>query len=314
MRFDAYATEPHYFRAIAPILAALPAENRGQFFSINFEYAPDGWEASRGSPNTSNPVIVAGYRDLQMCGGRPAIMVAHGAGQTYQDIGDHPSYAGGRSHESVVLFISPSKQAAGKWAAKYPEAKSVAVGCPALDQHFANPVRGEQIAVSFGWGPASCPEMRTGADFFMPGVAELSKQHKIIGTGHPRIIDPLIPLYQNLGIEVVRDPDEVLRRASLVVADNTSLAWEAASLGIPLVWLNIPEARRDVEHGMRWWKYASSGIQCNLLSQMPDAVEAALADPKRQQTLRAKAVKAIYEFTDGRSAKRAVDAILGLAA
>ncbi|MGI8425597.1 MAG: hypothetical protein ACR2M4_03170 [Actinomycetota bacterium] len=313
MRFDAYATEPHYFRAIAPILDALPAENRGQFFSFNFEYTPDAWAVSRGAPNTSNPVIVAGYRDLQMCGGRPAIMVAHGAGQTYLDIGDHPSYAGGRSHENVILFISPGKAAASKWAAKYPQAKSIAVGCPAMDHHFQSRARGNEIAVTFGWGPGGCPEMRSGAEFFMPGVAELSKRHEIIGTGHPRIIDPLAPLYRNLGIEVVRDPDEVLRRASLVVADNTSLAWEAASLGIPLVWLNIPEARRDVEHGMRWWKYANSGIQCDEPRDILSAVESALADPVHQRNRRERAVKAVYQYTDGRSTKRTVDAILSLA-
>ena len=82
---------------------------------------------------------------------------------------------------------------------------------------------------------------------------------EVIGTWHPR--DTLgHKVWKNLGIEATSDPDEVLRKATLLIADNTSLLYEAAHVGIPSIVLNAPWYRKDVEHGLRFWDHVPGAM------------------------------------------------------
>ena len=58
----------------------------------------------------------------------------------------------------------------------------------------------------------------------------------------------------------MRDFDEVMERSTLYICDNSSTLYEFASTGRPVVVLNAPWFRRDIEHGLRFWEHADVGV------------------------------------------------------
>jgi glycosyltransferase involved in cell wall biosynthesis len=131
----------------------------------------------------------------------------------------------------------------------------------------------------------------------------------VVGTFHPRWGDALLEPYRNAGIKVEPRFEEVMKRASVFITDNSSAGWEAMALGIPVVWLNAPWYRRDVEHGLRFWEFANAGIEVDEPAALVAGVELALEDPVPVQRRRREAVKAIYGSLDGKAAHRAARAI-----
>ena len=92
-------------------------------------------------------------------------------------------------------------------------------------------------------------------------LAALAERWTVLGHGHPRILDQLMPVYEELGIEPAYTFEEVLDRASVYCCDNSSTLFEFASLDRPVVVLNPPWYRREVEHGLRFWEAATVGVQ-----------------------------------------------------
>jgi glycosyltransferase involved in cell wall biosynthesis len=107
------------------------------------------------------------------------------------------------------------------------------------------------------------------------------------------------------------DVDKVLSEADVVVADNTSLLYEAAALNIPTVCLNIPSYRREVEHSGRFWSNPP-GPQVDHPSELADAIVCALTDPPAHRAIRARAVAWAYGVrgNDGHASERAATAIM----
>jgi hypothetical protein len=202
-------------------------------------------------------ILVGGYDNIALCGGRRVVYVEHGAGQTYSRLRSRsrPHYPGGPHPPNVIGYICPNRHVAALW-----DRPTVVVGCPALEGLQRNPMA---VVFTFHWdAPTVCPEARSARPHYLDHLHEMVQWVRDTGLGglhplghwHPRDRQAET-LWRRLGVECEPDPDRALERARLVVADNTSFAYEAALLGIANVALNAPWYRRDVEHGLRFWKH-----------------------------------------------------------
>lgn len=322
---DAYWSLRHYADHIRPVFDALPPAIRGT------AYTPETLRHR----DHSRPVIVASYRDAEAVAPSPYVLVEHGAGQTYEADGRsrrNPSYSGGDGHERCLLFLCPSERVAERWRARY-DAPAAVVGSPRLDRwgqgastarccatpaaepgssRHPAPAPVPIVAVTFHADLAVCPETRTAwhyYDAFLPRLCA-DPRWRVVGHGHPRLWPTIRRRWQQLGVAHSPDPDEVLAQADVLVMDNTTLGYDAAALGIPVVCLNIPAYRRDVEHGLRFWS-APPGVQVDHPAELPDAIMRALADPPALRAIRERAALAAYDgLVDGKASERAAAAIL----
>jgi hypothetical protein len=296
MELVIYSRQPHYDDHLRPIAHAL------------------GVPISRTLTPGPEPVLVAGYGDVLAARKvkRQAILLNHGAGQTYNV--DHPSYSGGGHRRDVLLFLEPGPHAAEATVRSMPNANVVQVGCAKLDElhrtrrrrHNATPV----VAVSFHWRCNVVPETDTALDHYRDALADLvaGDEWTVIGHGHPNIQHELEPIWNELGVEFVPRLADVIDRADILVADNTSALYEWASLDRPVVCLNAPHYRRDEHHGMRFWD-AVPGIQCDSPGDLVAAVKKAFVDPVEARVARQHAVSRAYVACDGKATERAVAAI-----
>lgn len=322
MILDAFCSSLVYLAHLAPIWAALPHAHvtPGDFWTTNPEVEEAAWahgiEARLvNAPGGTGPIMVASWVDLRAAPHRPVIFVEHGAGQTYRDM-PHPSYAGGGGRERVCLFICPSKRVVALNRATYPQTPAVAVGCPALDRWHAGAETSVPmaVAISFHWPCSVAPEAGSAFDFYARALSELAGTFdEVIGHAHPRIFAELAPRYEASGIEPVASFGEVLRRAAVYAVDNSSTLYEFASLARPVVVLNAPWFRRDVEHGLRFWEMADVGVQVDEPGDLVDGVKLALADPPVIRMRRDEITSAVYAACDGHAADRAARAIAELA-
>jgi hypothetical protein len=289
---DFLASAPHYRDHLAPI-----AEEIG------------GTWVSRIEANAGTGLlVVASARDLRTTK-RPAIFVEHGSGQTYRGV-RLAAYPGGDHRERVKLFICPSPRVAAANRARYVDAKTIVVGCAKLDRFAGFKPSGTEVAIGFHWPCRVVPETYSAFSFYSEALSGLvSHFGSVVGTFHPRWGDALLEPYRNAGIKVEPRFEEVMKRASVFITDNSSAGWEAMALGIPVVWLNAPWYRRDVEHGLRFWEFANAGIEVDEPAALVAGVELALEDPVPVQRRRREAVKAIYGSLDGKAAHRAARAI-----
>lgn len=327
---DVYASFPHYADHLLPIWRVLDARH----WPISGPYTLRGdqnWGTPRPDPRiaTTAPVasLVAGWVDALIYApeGRPLVYLEHGAGQTYAghpEAACHDSYSGGSGLQNVRLFLVPNETVAARRRELYPGTAIAVVGCPKLDRWHVPDMRIERArldlppAVAFTWH-FDAGDVAPEATWAWPHyrielghvVHELQRQGlRVIGHAHPRAQRFVRELCIAVGLEWCDHLDDVFAEASVLVGDNTSALYEFASLGRPVVCMNAPWYRRDVEHGLRFWSHVP-GLQVDGPGELVDVVLEALADPAHAVEMRRAAVAEVYAFTDGRCAERAADAI-----
>lgn len=331
-RIDFLASERHNFSHLLPIWEQLPPDARGTFYIATHLDAEetftgrdlvdtiavfDAIDALVRALNSGSRLLVTAtfYDKFLQHVQRPMVFVAHGGGQTYQGQPLHLF-----TRKNYVLDIVPNEHMARVFAERYPATEKRVVGSPKLDPWHTGFTRPKNpapiVALSFHFDRKTVPETRSAWPHFASVLPQLAAETrwKILGHGHPRMLDTLAPHYERHGIEIVRDFDEVMQRADLYICDHMATLYEFASTGRPVVVLNAPWYRRDVEHGLRYWEHADVGINCDQPGDLLQAIQNALLDPPERQRTRAKAVRAVYAHTDGQAAHRAARAIVECAA
>lgn len=172
----------------------------------------------------------------------------------------------------------------------------------------------DAVAVTFHWDCPLCPETLSAwrhYDRHLPLLAQWARAEgvELLGHGHPRMWRKLAERWRRLGVEPVEQFDDVLDRAGLLIFDNSSAGFEFASCDRPVVVLNAPWYRRDVDHGGRFWRWADVGVQCDEPADLIAAVERALVDAPEQRESRQRVVSEVYAACDGMAAQRAADEI-----
>lgn len=198
--------------------------------------------------------------------------------------GGNPAYAGGDGRHGVLAFLCPNEYAAAPNRETYPDALTAVIGSPRL-AHLqtipAAPAASERPVVAFGfhWPVMLAPESGTGWSHWVAALAKLaaSGRYEILGHGHPRAWSDLKAAYTDMGIEPVREFDEVLARAHVYCCDNSSTLFEFAAVRGPVVVLDWPACRPEIEHGLRFWDAADVGPRIIEPAGLSAAVGAALA-------------------------------------
>lgn len=315
MLVDLVAEHPHYYDHLLPIWNALPPDIKGINHGIT------------GNNTTVNivgdaRVLVAGYSDVIRYASSPVIYVEHGAGQSYINLpaAVAPFYsplAITKQHRNVIAFICPNVEVARRWSEFY-DRPTFVVGCPKLDPWHSG-LRGESeprtVAITFHWNPPASvwthvPELLSAFDHYWPVLVQTVKNFKragwhVIGHAHPRAnsVTEFWRTECSQSVEFVHDSADVLSRAAILIADNTSLSAETMSLGRGVVFLNHPAYRKDVEHGGRFWQWSErTGVSIDTPQDLADldldSVPASTFHP--------------YAFADGLAAERAASAVVSL--
>lgn len=310
---DFVASEQHWLEHLAPVWQQL--QHRGRFYTPD-HLAPQARRLGvkryplPAQLPSGGPVVVASYGDLRRVAkaDRYLVLFEHGAGFSFSR--PHPSYAGGLRWRCLVsLFACPNEYVAARNRAAYPEAMVEVVGSPKMDAVFTSPQRPAGtppvVAVGFHWDCKVAPETRWAYPHYSGAMGALCDTYQVLAHAHPRCPASLRQELEAAGAEWVPDWQQVLERADIYLNDSSSTLYEFAATGRPVVVLNAPWYRRDVQHGLRFWEHADVGVQVDDPFDLLDAVDLALRDLPAQRKLRSKAVRDVYPVRDGTSAAQA---------
>lgn len=307
MKIDCLAREPHHIKHAMAVWGALPDNLRGNFYTKAHDYAE----------SENKLTLVSSYGDLKIVShlGRKAIFMEHGIGLHYRTI--HASYAGSlKDRECVVLRLSPNKLHAAT-ERKVLKCPVVVVGVPKMDvwagKKYSKPRRNNlTIAASFHFDATVCPETRSAWRYYIRGVSDLNHDYNVLGHAHPRLFRKLNNVYKNMSIKPEGDFEVIMRKADIYMCDNSSTIYEFAFLGKPIILLNSPLYRKNVNHegNPRFWRHADIGYNVEKPSELAKAVEWTYSNWDINRLRQKQIVKEMFTFTDGKCAQRAVDAII----
>lgn len=318
--------ESHYFLHLAPIAALVDAELWTSFLHP--------------IPDDGMPTVIAGWSDLaRVPHSCPVALVSHGVDQTYAGV-DHGSYAGGRNRERISLFVCSTPRGLEANRERWPDARHVLAGPTRLDgwwdwAHDGDRPRPKHTprTVGFAWhfDLTITQETRSAFSYYLPVLERLaaSGEFTLLGHAHPRAWGQVGGHYDRLGIERVENSGELFTRSDLICVDNSSLIYEAAAVGIPVLALDAPFYRDQPRQPPRFYADVPGLRLRAYRDQAPDvgkvhpewgrdhlaaAISEALADRAELQTLREDVTARVYgDAWDGHAAERAADAIQGWA-
>lgn len=264
---------------------------------------------------TADYVCVFSYGDLKLIHelDKYIIFCEHGVGMFYNN--PHPSYAGSTTNrDKVILRLSPNKTHAEKEMETL-ECPVEIIGVPKLDK-FANRnwrINYEKptVAISFHFDCLVCQETRSSFKYFEKILPELNKHFNLIGHAHPRLMRDIESFYIKNKIRVVKDFETVMELADVYCIDNSSTIFEWCITGKPIVLLNPPFYRKEIEHkgNPRFWKHAGIGPLCEKPEDLISCImESCKNHAKYLQKIKEASLD-VLTFVDGSATQRAVDAI-----
>lgn len=318
MRIDAYATMDHWFDHVAAIWRHLEPDERGSFFMGGYDLCG---AAARNNvtgqalhpPRSDRPILVSSWRDANRCirVGRPVILMEHGVGQHFTGP-TNPSYSGAPEHARLAMRLAPNAYAADRHRAAHPNVPVAVIGCPKLDDLITLPPPvGTVVALSNHWGDkdSHIPEMGGAWWAWHDHYKQIPVQFRgALGHAHPKLWPQMHTVLADYGFEPVRQFADVARRASVYVCDGVSTLYEFAALDRPVVVLNPPHYRKNVNHGGRFWDWADVGVQVDDPRDINDAITEALRETPERVKRRREIVAEVYPHL-GQSGLRAVQAL-----
>lgn len=306
---DFLATEVHFADHLRPVYEALLAQG----FDVRFHTSVGTLPAK--------PVIgiCAGYGDLTRLrkAGRLAVLLEHGAGQSYSS--SHTSYAGGEKRHDVVGFLTPGPYATRSNRTNWPWTPCFEVGCPKLDRWLGHtpPERSKPlVVVSWHWDAPVCPETMSAWPEYRDAVLDIADrgEYDLAIHSHPRIADNVRPWARAHGLRWIETFEEVLAEANVYAVDNSSTLFEFAAVGRPVIALNSKHYRRDVHHGLRFWDEVGIGVHCLTPDQLHISILKAIPDPPAQRDAREASVRRVYGVPIGQATAKAAEAIITMIA
>lgn len=306
------ASERHFLDHLRPIWNALEPHERATFETAG-ELRPHTHDLAPGTSEPADATLVASWGDLKRARTKtPVIYMEHGAGQTYTGV-DSGSYIGAHDRGGVIATLVPGRLALEQQHRAQPGIPTFAIGCPKLDPwhrlvNEALEAPDPQLAaITWHWDCHIIPETRSAYLHYAPILGRLARHRNILGHAHPRADKRMSRLCLRYNRPYTDRLDDVFREAQILIADNTSAIYEFASLGRPVIVLNAPWYRRDVEHGLRFWSHVP-GIQVDEPQRLLDAIDRALHHDT-WAGWRAEITDAVYATTAGDATTRAVTAI-----
>jgi hypothetical protein len=324
-KIDVLAREGHFLDHLAPIWLKLPEEIRGDFFTHPHFFdraraqgiAPTDYAKLEEIKKKTLPLsLTASYADMKLSRnlGRLTVITEHGAGQSYLGV-KSGSYLRSTDRAGVVAILVPGRYQAKISEEVHPAIPVYPIGVPKLDpwhrkkkDKLPKEAKGV-VGFSTHWDCKVCPETRSSLRHFRGALPQMNKRFNLLGHAHPRIAGVMEGLYKKQGIEYVSDFSELVDQAEVYVCDNSSTIFEWASLDRPVVLLNAPWYRRDVEHGLLFWEYRDIGLQVDQPRHLAETIKAALADPPYVAERRRQIIRQVYGACDGRAASRAAKAL-----
>ena len=302
-KVDFLASERHFVDHLLPVYLKVPEEIRGELITGSHEVNP------------GRLTVVSSVGDYRKTTG-PVVYMEHGVGFSFG--GDAPSYAGSTERERVVLFMNVNEQVAELNRATFPKTKNVLIGCPKLDAWLARGPKVREgrakVAHSFHWECRVVPETRSAFSHYKDELAKMAArkgklQWDMLGHGHPRLWNTIGRFWRHNRVPLVKEFNDVVTLADVYVADATSTIYEFAALDRPVVVLNAPWYRRNVNHGLRFWDHVP-GIQVDHPRDLADAIKDSVFKDSYARERRA-AIEVAYPIR-GDSAVRAARAIAEL--
>lgn len=332
MFIDFYGSQVQFRHHLRPIYEALPEAIRGDFLNKP-PATPRKLRRDRISvvSAVSDFNLLCKRRDTTTMRGHvvrhepvsPLVLFEHGVGFSFHgtdsggvDSKRPPSYAGGRGRGGAALLPATNRWVQAPNLKAYPSVPSPIVGCPKLDHLVRLPAPANErpkVCVSFHWDCRVAPETRWAFSWFAPEVAKLTDHpdFDLVMHGHPRSARFFKGWAKAAGIPFIDSFDEVCATCDVYVNDSSSTLYEFAALGRPVVVMNAPWYRRNVEHGLRFWEHSDVGLNANdpgdLLPAILDTLHSDPAAPAR-----AAAIAEVYPYL-GESCPRAVSMLVDLA-
>jgi len=308
-RLDWTPNTPHYLPHVLPVWQALPDRFRGTVTTTDARVRAVLDEAGVRYSSTvptgvSGHLLAAGPRDVPAGDPRRLVLTQHGAGLTYDGQTPWPTL-----ESSIDLALCTKAGSAAAGSLRRRGVTVVDVGSVTLDTPRPSDTGGRRLAVTGHWDNGAQPEQRSAFEWIRSSVVDLAAGGwDVVAHHHPADPRPIRRWWEAHGIEFVDDLPDLYDRADVLIADNTSVLYEWATVR-PVVVLSPPWYRRHVAHNPRFWAHVP-GPQVSHPSELAATVATAVARLPEWETKRVDAVRHVYGVLDGRAAQRAVAAIV----
>lgn len=312
MKIDTVYWADRMWDHLGPIWDAIPDEYKGEV------YQRGNYRRARRSPNVLLINHPSGLHKITPWK-KDIVLTVHDFGETFGDTHNKiPDYLQPRNKKvKPSLFLPPGRHLHEQQQDMFPDVPSVMIGCPKLDPYHLKPPRPRNdrpvVALSFTWNWQKAKGQPVGAYSYYKSIVEEIKNVSdwvVIGNAHPHMYNTI--RYDYMKNKITYHTFEwVMEHADILVCDYSSIIYEFASTGRPVVLLNAPWYK-DIPHdqSIRFWKCAGIGLNVWEPKDVIPAIYQTLHDDPIQKSEKQAILDYVYHVRDGTSASTAANVIV----